>query len=212
MKRTPTLVYVEGLWGTGKSHFLSELKKVVNPKKVKVHDDLRKLNSMRHASYIIYPTAVDSKYQIFDRSPITLKVISNPSLNLYDGREVPSDYWNAYYDEWVTYLKSSLFKTVILYFRPFTEGKNISLEILDKVKTYDKDRLLINPNRVTLPSLEKLHNLYMETVLETYNTLKPRSMYYGVDFKDADEAIEILRYEDIIETPKTPRVKREAVG
>jgi hypothetical protein len=37
-------------------------------------------------------------------------------------------------------------------------------------------------------------------------------MYYGVDFKDADEAIEILRYEDIIETPKTPRVKREAVG
>lgn len=196
MKRIPTLVYVEGLWGTGKSYFLNKLKETKKNKNLLVHDDLRKLNSMRHASYVMYPTIIDSKYQVFDRSPITLKAISDPSFKFYDGREVPSTYWNAYYKEWIKYLKESEFRIIFMYFRPFTQNI-ISLDVLNAVKNYDKDRLMVDPIKINMVELEKLHNLYIEIILESYKELKPKSDYYGIEFKDTESAIETLKYENI---------------
>lgn len=191
------LIFVEGLWHTGKSFFVSEVnKRKIYDDKVTVIDNLRDLGTVRHGAYIIYPNLIRNTNQIYDRSPVTMKVIADQNLGLYQDKLISSAYWLEYYNDWLKMLQASDYKISFIYFRPFEKSRNrLQKSILNYVKAYNKTQLLIDSNRVTKESLLKIHEMFTTEINSLYQILKPRFTFYQVEYQDTEEALDILRYE-----------------
>ena len=195
-----SLVFVEGLWHTGKSHFIEKTKELSQTSdKVAIFNNLRSLGAVRHSSYLIYPQIIKNKNQMFDRSPVTLKVISNKNLGLYCNNLVTPEYWNIYYTEWLNYLKTCNKKIIFIYFRPFHHYKNLlQEEIINYVLGYSKRHLMIEKKYVTVDKLIETHNLFCHEINSLYKELKPKFTFYQVEYQDTEEALDILKYEKFL--------------
>jgi hypothetical protein len=189
------LIFVEGLWNTGKSYFIESVK--INSKlsdKVFIADNLRNLGSIRHAAYSLYPKLMPKQNILFDRSPVTMKVISNSGF--YTSEFIKNKYWDSYYNEWLSTLKELDSKIIFIYFRPFYENSNdIKEEILHHLKNYTKTELRINPESLTLLDLFNLHTEFSNTINSLYKEFKNKFTYYQVEYKDTKEAMDVLVYE-----------------
>jgi hypothetical protein len=195
-----SLVFVEGLWHTGKSHFINRAKELSQSSdRVAIFDNLRSLGSVRHSSYLIYPQLIKNKNQMFDRSPVTLKVISNKELGLYYNELVTPEYWNIYYDEWINFLKTTNKKIIFIYFRPFHPYKNLlQEEILNYVIGYSKYHLMVDKRLITVNKLIETHELFCQEINNLYKELKSRFTFYQVEYQDTEEALDILKYEKFL--------------
>lgn len=200
------IVYVEGLWHTGKSFFLDYVRNLCKPSdNVLVFDNLRSLKSVRHAAYTIYPRVYSQSNLLFDRSPVTLKVISNPSLRSYYHESIDYSYWVKFYDEWKDFLVSSKNRVSFIYFRPFETGSSlIKREIVDYLLKYSKSDLMVDPLFINEKFLYEIHNLFLREISKLYPLLKPRFDFYQVDYRDSNEALDIIKYIQFI-----PSLKRE---
>ena len=114
------LVFVEGLWHTGKSQFINSVQQIKkSTDKVYIADNLRDLGTVRHATYLLYPQVIKDKNHLYDRSPVTMKVLSDPKLGLYKDEFVNSGYWTQFYAEWIKSIGELNYNIVFIYFRPF---------------------------------------------------------------------------------------------
>jgi hypothetical protein len=202
-----TMVFVEGLWHTGKSYFLNKLKEItVDDEQLVIHDKPRKYVTVRHAAYLFYPLIYQHN-QVFDRSPITTRAISDKNLGIYSSERLSPQYWNEFFSEWVQALKESKHNIIVLYFRPFNSGEVQVFSSIEKhVQSYPKDYLLVDPVLCTAKKLTALHNVYTQIILELKREFKKKFQYYQVEFRDTEDALDALRYEGIVKE-KTPLIK-----
>jgi hypothetical protein len=191
------LVFVEGLWHTGKSHLVQHINETKTPKdNIAVVDNLRNLGTVRHGAYIIYPSLIKNKNHIYDRSPVTMKVISDPQLGLYCNDLISANYWVKYYEEWLKLLQESDYKVTFIYFRPFEQNTyKFQTPILNFVKAYNKTQLLIDNRNLTEDTLIKIHEMFLNRISTLYKHLKSRFDFYQVEYRDEEEALNVLRYE-----------------
>lgn len=198
------LIFVEGLWHTGKSYFLDRLQDLHFPKKrdLRITTDIRDLKTVRHAAYLLYPEVYPEFDLIFDRSPVTLKSISNSQLGIYDNFYINPPYWEEFYNQWISEMTSLVEeednKIIFIYFRPFTKEFKIPDEILNYVKSYDKPFLMVNQNLISEQKLIGLHDIFMVELMNLYSVFKDKFKLYSIEYRDTDSAFKILQQENII--------------
>lgn len=194
------IVMVEGLWHTGKSYFLDHVKTISKSSNLLVFDNLRSLGSVRHSAYLIYPSLYSDKNQIYDRSPITLKVLSSLG-RAYKHESISPTYWEKFYSEWENQIESNNTQVSVIYFRPFElPSRKIQSSILDYVKSYDKPDLLVDPSYFSESSLNYIHDLFMSEIVKLTSKYKPKFSYHQVEYRDANEAVDILKYLGVLAT------------
>jgi hypothetical protein len=202
-----TMVFVEGLWHTGKSFFLNKVKEVATEEdRLVVHDVPRRFLTVRHAMYLYYPL-IYRQNQVFDRSPITTKALSDPNLGIYSSDRITPKYWNEFYQEWVAAIKESQHNVIVLYFRPFNSGEVQVFSSIEKyVQRYPKDYLLVDPRACTAKRLTALHETYVKLLLELKRGIRKKFQYYQIEFRDTEDALEALRYEGVLKD-KAPLIE-----
>jgi hypothetical protein len=186
------LIFIEGLWHTGKSHFLSLARGQVDPKHTLIHDNLREFGSVRHASFHIFPKIYSDYNQIFDRSPITLKAIADPIFGLYNYKDVLASYWDKYFNEWIEGLKQLEYNISVIYFLPFSHDNTISDEIIEHIRLYPKNRLLIKGDDISQRDLVRLNDIYLTCIDIMSKNLGSRFYQYQVDYRNSESASQIL--------------------
>ena len=194
------LIFVEGLWSTGKSYFVNHVKSLLKAEdKVIIYDSvtLRDLESIRHSAYTIYPR-VYKKDMMFDRSPVTLRVISDRDIGIYKNPSVSPDYWERYYSEWVESLKELERDITFIYFRPFDSMGHIHDDVLKYVINYKKSDLMIDLDKLDEKRLTWVHEKTCKEINTLYKNLKPNFDFYQVEFKDTQDAVEVLQYEQFL--------------
>lgn len=197
------LVFVEGLWHTGKSHFLNQLQSIRQPENenLRITTDIRDLGTIRHAAYSLYPEVYPNFDLVFDRSPVTLKSISNPNLGIYDNYYVNSSYWEEFYNQWVSEMSSLIEednRILFIYFKPFTKELKISNEIVNYIKNYDKSFLMVDKNLITEQKLIELHHIFMVELLNLHHIFKDKFKRYFVEYRDTESALNIMKQENLI--------------
>jgi len=186
------LVYVEGLWNTGKSFFLERVKSK-KPHDFFIFDNLRDLGSVRHCAYLLFPKIYSSRVLVFDRSPVTLKVLADQDLGLYTHEDICPGYWHRFYDEWLGVLRKSERFIVFIYFRPFFPYTDLpQSQIVDFVKSYPKNDLMIDSRRFNVDSMLRIHELFCHHINSLYRECRSRFEFIQVEYKDAKFAEEIL--------------------
>jgi hypothetical protein len=195
----PKMVFVEGLWHTGKSYFITRLKEEArNDDSVLIHDAPRRFLTVRHAMYLYYPL-IFNQNQVFDRSPITTRAISDQRLGIYESNKLTEAYWSEFYNDWVNAMYSCRHSIVVLYFRPFNSGEvQVFSSIENYIQNYPKDYSLVNPIECTAKRLTQLHEVYMDLILGLKKKMKKKFQFYQVEFRDTNDALDILRYEGVL--------------
>lgn len=194
-----TMVFVEGLWHTGKSYFLNKLRQEATEEdKLIIHDEPRRYPTVRHAMYLYYPL-IYQQNQVFDRSPVTTRSLSDQRLGIYLSDRLSSQYWEEHYRDWILALKDSKHKVLVLYFRPFNSGeREVFSSIENYIQNYPKDYSLVNPALCTAKKLTQLHEVYLGLLLDLKREFKKKFQYYQIEFRDTPDALEALRYEGIL--------------
>lgn len=196
------LVFIEGLWHTGKSYFLEYLQSIKTPKDehVRITTDIRELGTIRHAAYSLYPEIYPEFDLIFDRSPVTLKSISNSKLGIYDNLYINPIYWESFYSQWVKEMSSLTLedtKIIFLYFNPFNKNRKIAKEIISYIRNYNKPFLMIKKKLITEQKLIELHDIFIEELLNLHSSFLGFKIY-PIEYRDKESAIEILKKEKIL--------------
>lgn len=195
--KNKNLIYVEGLWSTGKSYFVSTVKNLNDNDSLLIHDSSGDFGIVKWAQYEMFPLIFKNNDHLFDQSPITLKIISDLKLGIYNYSYITPDYWKLFYQEWITVLKNSKFNVIFLYFRlPVDDNQNYR-GVINHVNAYS-NTLLINPRKVSPKILETMNTLSLNSILEVMNELKSRCRYYQVDYQDTEAAIKTLSYEKLL--------------
>jgi len=189
-------VFVEGLWHTGKSYFVNHVKglsKITDD--VLIPEDLRSLGTVRHSPYLVYPKAHSEVSQLFDRSPVTMKVLADDTLDIYQHELLKKEYWNQFYSEWLSVLKELNQKVVFIYFRPFYEyTSKLHEDILPYVLGYNKSNLSVDITKIDERKLMQVHEIMTQVINSLYKVLRPNFEYYQVEYRDTLEGIEVLKY------------------
>ena len=205
-----TLVFTEGLWRTGKSHFVRHLKEIQADKAAfLVHDNLNNFKSAAHGPFLIYPSLFHEN-QVFDGSPIGLKAIADPSLGIYKHAYFNAAYWEAFYRDWIDILKETGDRIIIIYFRPFHSGEQLAFSGIQKylLESVGSD-LMVDVSRCSQRTLTDLHDVYLEIILKLKKKLRRGMQLYQVEYQDADDAVDALRHERFLRIPKesTPKAR-----
>jgi hypothetical protein len=194
-----TLVFVEGLWRTGKSYLVKHLRTMHAEKDgLLVHEGLEIPRSARHAPYLIIPSLFNQNH-VFDGSPIGLKAISDPSVGLYNYPDISPEYWDDFFRDWLRMLKEGRHRVIVIYFRPFSGGE---LTAFSGIQQYaQKSRgteLMVHGRKCSLKRLGALHNRYVEIITSMKQQLGRAMEYYHVEYQDIDDAMDALQHEGLI--------------
>lgn len=191
------LIFVEGLWGTGKSYFLRNYAKSITDTNTLLFDNLRDYGTVRHAAYVIHPNVYKTQNLIFDRSPVTLKVLANSDLDLYTHPTIRRSYWDDFYDDWLNVLREQSGYITFIYFKPFDIYGYLAESVIKRVLEYDKPNLMINIKKFREIFLHKIHELYILEVeylsrlmFECNKSLKVQ--LYPVEFRDEQCAAGVM--------------------
>lgn len=194
------LVFIEGLWGVGKSYFLREYEILLsNSTDTLLFRNLRDYGSVRHAAYVILPDVYKTQNLIFDRSPITLSVLASPDINLYSHPTIDVNYWSEFYLDWLNVLKNQEAQITFLYFKPFDIYGLMSESIVRRISAYPKSNLLVNMKKFKESSLLKMHELYIIEIERLSYLLYEKSktvkvQLFPVEYQDAECATRILNF------------------
>lgn len=193
--KNKTLVYVEGLWATGKTHFVSTVKNLNDNSSLLIHDNAKDFGIVKWAQYEMFPLIFKNNDHLFDQSPVALKAAADTRIDIYNYKHVSPEYWSLFYYEWMKVLKNSKFDIIFLYFR-LPSDNNGYKEVLTHVNSYSN--LLVNPRKVSPKVIDSLNDLYLSSILEIFNDIKTRCRYYQLNYRDTEEAIRTLKYEKLL--------------
>lgn len=191
-----TLIYVEGLWSTGKTHFISTIKNLNDNDSLLIHNNSSNFGMVKWAQYEMFPLIFKNNSHLFDQSPIMLKVVSDAQLGIYNYKYITPDYWSIFYNEWITALKNSKFDIIFLYFLLPKDDNQTYKEVINHVNTYSN--LLINPRKVSPKILNLMNTMCLQSIVEVIGEMKSRSRYYQINYRDTEEAIKTLTYEKLL--------------
>jgi hypothetical protein len=194
-----TLVFVEGLWRTGKSHLVRHSKDAQAHKDgLLVHDNLESFRSACHAPYLIFPSLFNQN-QVFDGSPIGMKAISDPSLGLYNYPDISPEYWDGFFRDWLRMLREGRHRVIVIYFRPFSDGELMAFSGIQQYAQKSRGtELMIHGRKCSLKRLGALHNRHVEIITSMKRDLGKAMEYYHVEYRDVDDAMDALKHEGLI--------------
>lgn len=198
-----TLVFVEGLWRTGKTNFVRHLKQIQGDKPdFLVHDDLNRFRLVSHAPYLIYPSLFIEN-QLFDGSPIGLKAIADPSLGIYKHAYVNAEYWDAFFRDWFDMLIATRLRVIVIYFRPFHGGERLAYSGIQQylMRAAESD-LMVDPSKCSLRTLTDLHEVYVQIILKLKKRLRKEMQFYHAEYSDMDDALDALKAEGFLKRAK----------
>lgn len=184
------LVFIEGLWATGKSYFLKEYEQSYNSSDTLIFRNLRDYGTVRHAAYVIHPDIYKTQNLVFDRSPVTLKVLANSDLNLYTHSTISRDFWGEFYEDWINVLRSQDDIVTFIYFKPFDSYGLISESVIKRVTDYPKSNLMINMKKFRSSLLNFMHELYILEIEQLSRFVKVQ--LFPVEYQDSICATSVL--------------------